>query len=146
MSSRKRPNRKPLPVDDISDGGLPIADRAHLSDLRVKNYSEQTVIARGNHRRFAVWCLDVVTIDQQRLPSRYLNVFNGICSTAAPRKMTSRCHSAASTRTCPMSGPGSNGWRGIITRCSIRPANWNYPRLAFAYPKPCSVSKRPKPC
>jgi integrase/recombinase XerD len=61
MSSRKRRNRKPLPpLDDVSDvRGFQSLINAHLSDLRVKNYSEQTVVGREQYlRRFAVWCLD----------------------------------------------------------------------------------------
>lgn len=60
MSSRKRPSKPLTPVDDISDArGFQSLINSHLSDLRVKNYSEQTVIGREQYlRRFAVWCLD----------------------------------------------------------------------------------------
>lgn len=60
MSSGKRP-RKPLPpVDDISDArGFQSLINAHVSALRVKNYSEQTITNREQYvRRFAVWCLE----------------------------------------------------------------------------------------
>ena len=50
MSSRKRPSKPLPPVDDVSDvRGFQSLINAHLSDLRVKNYSEQTVIGREQY-------------------------------------------------------------------------------------------------
>ena len=61
MSSKKRRNGKPLPpVDDVSDArGFQSLINAHVSALRVKNYSEQTIDGREKYlRRFALWCIE----------------------------------------------------------------------------------------
>ena len=57
--SKKRP-RKPIPpVDDAGDKhGFQHLINIHVEDLRVRNYSEQTIDNRSKYiRRFALWCL-----------------------------------------------------------------------------------------